>query len=61
MEPKPPGPDGTREWLLQLERRVSDLERERALAEKRRRRSFWYIATVVVLYALLFYKLTSDF
>ena len=61
MEPKPPDPDGTREWLLQLERRVAELERIHAAAERRRRRSFWFMAVAVVLYVLLFYKLTSGF
>ena len=32
-------PDGTREWLLQLELRVTELEREAAKKERTRRRS----------------------
>lgn len=59
MEAKPPGPEGVREWLLALERRVAELERIHAAAERRRRRSFWLMAVAVVLYVLLFLKLTS--
>jgi hypothetical protein len=61
VEPKPPGPDGTREWLLSLERRVSELESIHAAAERRRRRSLVFITIGVVLYVLLFLKLTSGF
>lgn len=59
MEPKPSGADPTREWLLALERRVSELERVRLVDERRRRRSLWLMAVAVVLYVLLFLKLTS--
>lgn len=59
MEPKSSGADPTREWLLALERRVSELERARLDEERRRRRSFWLMAAAVVLYVLLFLQLTS--
>ena len=59
MEPKSSGADPTREWLLALERRVSELERVRLVDERRRRRSLWLMAVAVVLYVLLFLKLTS--
>ncbi|MEQ1891098.1 MAG: hypothetical protein ABL998_01035 [Planctomycetota bacterium] len=61
MQPKLPDPDGTREWLQQLERRVVELERIHAAAERRRRRSFWFMAVAVIVYVLLFLKLTSGF
>lgn len=61
MEPMPSGADPTREWLLALERRVSELERARLAEERRRRRSFWLMAVAVVLYVLLFLQLTSGF
>ncbi len=61
MEPKSSGADPTREWLLALERLVSELERAQELAERRRRRSFWLMAVAVVLYVLLFLQLTSGF
>ena len=54
MEDKRGGdPEGVREWLVQLERRVSELERERTLTLRRRRRMFWYIAVMVILYLLM--------
>ena len=53
------GPDGVREWLLQLERRVSELERAGAQAERRRRRGFWAMAVVVVVYVVLFSVMTD--
>jgi len=59
VEPKPSGADPTREWLLALERRVSELERAQVAGERRRRRSFWLMAVAVILYMLLFLKLTS--
>ena len=49
----PGDPDGVREWLLQLERRVSELEHERALTLRRRRRMFWYIALMAIAYLLM--------
>ena len=61
MDPKLSGPDGTREWLLQLERRVAELERARTDGARSRRRTFWLLAVVVVLYVLVFLKLTSNF
>ena len=62
MEERPQaaaGTEGVREWLLQLERRVSELERAGALAERRRRRGFWVMAVVVVVYVLLFSVMTD--
>lgn len=59
MDPKSSGLDPTREWLLTLERRVTELERARLAEERRRRRSLWFMAVAVVLYVLLFLKLTS--
>lgn len=52
-------PDSTREWLLQLERRVTEIERENARARRRRRRSFWYFAVVVILYLLVMYYVSN--
>jgi hypothetical protein len=49
----PGKPDGTREWLLQLERRVSELERAAAKAERARRRSLVYFILAGVLYVVV--------
>ena len=62
MEERPQaaaGQDGVREWLLQLERRVTELERAGVLAERRRRRGFWVMAAAVVVYLLLIYAMTD--
>ena len=48
-------PDATREWLLQLERRVSELENAAARAEKARRRSLLYFLLAGVLYVAVIY------
>lgn len=48
-------PDGTREWLLQLERRVTELEREAAKKERGRRRSLVLMLVAGVLYVLVVY------
>jgi hypothetical protein len=42
--------DSTREWLLQLERRVTELERAAAKKERARRRSILYFLLAGVLY-----------
>jgi cell division septal protein FtsQ len=48
-------PDGTREWLLQLERRVTELERAAAQKERTRRRSLFFMLLAGVLYVLVVY------
>ena len=48
-------PDGTREWLLQLERRVTELQREAAKKERTRRRSLLFMLLAGVLYVLVVY------
>ena len=55
MEEKREGgaPDGTREWLLQLERRVTDLERAAARKERSRRRSLVLMLVAGGLYVLV--------
>ena len=45
--------EGLRDWLLVLEQRVTELEREQQLARRRRRRGFWAFVIVMVLYALV--------
>jgi len=52
-------PAGVREWLLQLERRVSELEHERVLARRRRLRGFVYLLVVLVAYAVYLYRVTD--
>ena len=47
-------PDSTREWLLQLERRVTELEHEAAKAHRTRRRSVFFLLLAGVLYVLFF-------
>jgi len=62
MEERPQaaaGTDGVREWLLQLERRVSELEHAATQAERRRRRGFWIMAAVVIVYVLLVSAVTD--
>jgi len=51
----PAKPDAIREWLLQLERRVDELEREAAKRERARRRSLLYFLLAGVLYVLVVY------
>ena len=51
--------DGMREWLMQLERRVTEIESENARARLRRRRAFWYFSIMVIAYLLLVY-MTSN-
>jgi hypothetical protein len=58
-QPQTAGPDGVREWLLQLERRVTELERAGARAERRRRHGFWVMVVVVVAYVLLLSTVTD--
>ncbi len=48
-----------REWLVQLDRRVAELEQAERQARRRRQRSLWLFAIVGVLYLLLFTYLTS--
>lgn len=48
-----------REWLVQLDRRVGELEQAERQARRRRQRSLWLFAIVGVLYLLLFTYLTS--
>jgi len=48
-------PDSTREWLLQLERRVTELERAAERAERKRRRSVLLMLVAGVLYVLVVY------
>ena len=48
-------PDGTREWLLQLERRVTELERAAEKAQRTRRRSVLFMLLAGVLYVLVVY------
>jgi len=56
VEENPQGrPDATREWLLQLERRVDELERLAAKQARNRRRSFLFMALAGVLYILVLY------
>ena len=45
--------EGMRDWLLTLEKRVTELEREQGLARRRRRRGFWAFVILLVLYALV--------
>ena len=52
-------PDGTREWLLQLERRVSELERAQRDVLTRRRRGFLYLALAGVVYLVFMYWMTN--
>jgi len=51
----PAKPDGTLEWLQQLERRVLELERIAAKQERLRRRSFVLMLVAGVLYVLVVY------
>jgi len=56
VEENPQGrPDATREWLLQLERRVDELERLAEKQARNRRRSFLFMALAGVLYILVLY------
>jgi len=48
-------PDSTRDWLLQLERRVTELERTAAKKERARRRSVLFMLLAGVLYVLVVY------
>ena len=48
-------PDSTREWLLQLERRVTELERAAAKKERARRRSLLLMLLAGALYVLVIY------
>ena len=48
-------PDGTREWLLQLERRVTELESAADRKERARRRSRMFVLVGVALYFLVLY------
>lgn len=48
-------PDSTREWLLQLERRVTELENAAAKKERARRRSRMFLLLGAVLYILVLY------
>ena len=49
------GPEALREWLLQLERRVGELERADVRRERARRRSRLVLLVGVALYILVFY------
>ncbi len=52
--------EGLREWLLQLEHRLSDLERESERARRRRRRMFWYFIVMLAVYLLsIYWSLTT--
>jgi hypothetical protein len=48
-------PDSTREWLLQLERRVTELEHVAAKKERARRRSLLFMLLAGVLYVVVVY------
>jgi hypothetical protein len=48
-------PDGTREWLLQLERRVTELEQAAERTQRARKRARMFILAGVALYVLLLY------
>lgn len=53
-------PDSTREWLLQLERRVDELEQSAERARLARRRSRLFLLVGVALYVLfLSWELTK--
>ncbi len=51
---------GLREWVVQLERRVAELEQVERVAQRRRRRSLWMFALVGVLYLVLFSYLSQS-
>jgi hypothetical protein len=48
-------PDSTREWLLQLERRVTELERAAQRELRLERRSRLVVLVGIALYVLLLY------